>query len=140
MMKGHFNKPICAIMTSLVLILGTFALVLPYQEAEANHDRIRVQITIITPGPGNIIYLQTFPTACDPSCSVNLNLNNRDEGRFDRFCGPTEPVTVVAGQIAEQVDCFGPGPWKIIVSVSLQDEGGLEPHNDNDIVVTVGAN
>jgi len=34
-MKGRLNKPICAIITSLVLVLGTFAVVLPYQEAEA---------------------------------------------------------------------------------------------------------
>jgi len=34
-MKGRLNKPIFVIMTSLVLVLGTFALVLPYQEAFA---------------------------------------------------------------------------------------------------------
>jgi len=32
---GRIKKPILIIMTSLILILGTFALVLPYQEAEA---------------------------------------------------------------------------------------------------------
>ncbi len=45
-MKGRLNKKICAIMTSLVLVLGTFALVLPYQEAEAQGTITNVGLAV----------------------------------------------------------------------------------------------
>jgi hypothetical protein len=138
-MKGHFNKPLSAILTSLVMIFGIFSLVLPYQEAEAAHNEIVVIIAIITPGPGTIIYSQVFPTDCDPSCSVNLNLNNRDEKRFDRWCGPTKDAFIPAGQFASGNPCAGPGPWSIAVNVGLLKDGDSQAHNDNGITITVNA-
>jgi len=51
-MKGQFNKPICAIITSLVLILGTFAIAFPAQEANAGAG-LPVKLTVTCKVKGN---------------------------------------------------------------------------------------
>ncbi len=121
---GRINKPICAIITSLVLILGTFAIVLPYQEAEADHVKVFVAITLTKNDAGHIFYgpIQVF---CGVVCEADLNLNNRDDKRFSRWC-PSDPqnVVVTAGNTLQNFKCNGKGPWDIVITVTLRDTGG----------------
>ena len=52
---GRIKKPILIIMTSLILILGTFALVLPYQEAEAAPAILCIPDILNTEITGNVV-------------------------------------------------------------------------------------
>ena len=49
-MKGQFNKPIWAIMTSMVLIVGAMTLSIPYQEAFAVTPVEACDLTFATDG------------------------------------------------------------------------------------------
>jgi hypothetical protein len=62
---GRIKKPILVIMTSLTLILGTFALVLPYPEAEAA-QALACPPNITAGGPfGNVV------VTAGPACEIN---------------------------------------------------------------------
>ena len=58
-MKGHLNKPIYAIMTSLVLVLGTFAIAFPPQEASAG-GALSVKLEITCKEIGNNPSIRAF--------------------------------------------------------------------------------
>ena len=139
-MKGHFNKPICAIITSLVLILGTFAVVLPYQEAEAEHMKVKVQIWLNKNGQLHTT-LGLFSIPCTPDCGIDIDLSNRDKKRFDRWCDSNPlPIMVPADTLFKNITCEGKGPWDIKMRVTLTadnpSEGKTHP---TPITVNVGA-
>jgi len=123
-MKGQFIKPICAIMTSLVMILGTFALVLPYQEAEANHDQLRLQVLIIRGGlPPLISYVEIIETGDTSYGTVEIDLNTRDLKRILRWCGTdTFPLTINQGGLFDSTFCSAPGPWSAIIQINSQTD------------------
>jgi len=140
-MKGKFNKPICAIMTSLVLILGTFTLVLPYQKAEADHFQFVVFIIITKNGQPFVSYpAGPFPCTGVDCGEVEVDLNNRDKGRFNRWCASNpQPVVITSPAFSDNVECVGKGPWKLIVLATLLDEPGAGAPHIPPVTVNVRA-
>jgi len=45
-MKGYFNKPICAITISMVMLVGTIAIAMPYQEVSAGDPQPDIEPTL----------------------------------------------------------------------------------------------
>ena len=137
-LKGRLNKPICAIITSLVLVLGTFALVLPYQEAEASHDRLvtriemqRNMVTVVSPTPTEITDCETL------NCGHihHDSLTKRDYNRFLRWCGTDEvPVVVPKFASSDFVECDGKGPWRIVITTTYQTSMSAAPNDHGNFV------
>ena len=106
-MKGHFNKPICAIMTSLVLILGTFALVLPYQEAEAKPIKLSETVN-------DLIDLSCSSNHGILKCSIkshsggtvkNVSLNNPNSEGLSTCDGDTSEKKRISVTNRKSVNC-----------------------------------
>ena len=59
-------------------------------------------------------------------CETPVPMNNRDYGRFVRWCGSNvQPVTIPSGSTTGVVTCLGQGPWSIRVASSLNDCSGV---------------
>ena len=139
-MKGQFNKPIWAIMTSAIMLLGTFTLVMPYQEADASHERLSLQVSIVRDGTTVAFYKEIDFRGDEPDVTkygtTLIDLNNRDLGRVLRWCGDAliggdlMPLSIGVGNSSHQVECDGPGPdgkWKAVFTItSLLDAGGSQ--------------
>ena len=122
-MKGHFNKPICAIMTSLILILGSFAVVFPFQEAEADHKNVSVTIALMKNGGVHTSY-GPFYFPCGVECDVSIDLPTRDKLRFDRWCD-SNPLPLVVPANSQQLIktiCESKGPWDIRINIFVIDK------------------
>ena len=91
MTVGRIKKPILVIMTSLVLILGTFALAIQYQEAEAAPPR-PCPDNIIGGSPinENIVVKAGF-TPCTIE-NVTINGNIRVAKGASLFCGEDSTI------------------------------------------------
>src|SRR5215212_7312061 len=58
-------------------------------------------------------------------CETPVPLNNRDYGRFVRWCGAdSRMVTVPSGSTTGVVVCSGPSTWTLRVASSLNDCSG----------------
>jgi len=120
------------------MIFGTFAIVLPYQEAEAGHTQVVVAILIFKDGNFFKAYgAPNFP--CGEECDASLDLNKRDEKRFERWCG-SNPFSIVVPADTTQLEttCEGEGPWEMIVRVQVLHSHTLVNHS-NPITVHVEA-
>ena len=137
---GRIKKPICVIMASLVLILGTFAIALPYQEADAGVvvDKIQVQVIVWRGDTLVASYIVDISPSCGNTCAANLDLKNRDSHRFDRWC-PSNPTDVVIDEDGfESIICDGKGPWFIEVKArTLSSANQNVPNLIGDITVSV---
>ena len=71
------NRAIYAIVTSAIMLLGTFAMAIPYQEVEAAHTRVSVSISILKNDLGSGIEEKTV-AACGENCNVDVDLTKRD--------------------------------------------------------------
>jgi hypothetical protein len=76
--------------------------------------------------------------------SIGITLNNRDYGRFTRWCGSTGKIVAIPdGFYTKTVACGGSSTWKIEVRVDLLSLVGTAPYpfwtNDtgSDIPITV---
>jgi hypothetical protein len=76
-------------------------------------------------------------------CSNTVPLNNRDYGRFVRWCGGTsQEVVVPSGSTTGVVICNGPSTWTLRVASSLNDWSGsncVGTTHSGDVHVTVNA-
>jgi hypothetical protein len=74
-------------------------------------------------------------------CETPVPMNNRDAGRFLRWCGSdTQLVTIPAGSTNAVVVCSGPGAWTLRVGSALNDcsvGNCVATTHSEDVVVTV---
>jgi hypothetical protein len=83
-------------------------------------------------------------SACsDTTCETTVPLNNRDYGRFVRWCGTDSvTVTIPSGQTTGVVVCQGPSAWTLRVASSLNDCSGancVATTHSEDVEVIVNA-
>ena len=134
-MKGRLNKPICAIMTSFVLILGTFAIAFPAQDAEATHVKVKAFIQLWR-GSTMIDEWETIVTCDTLACGiVDVDIpTKRDEGRFLRWCGTDTKVMSIpdtASSVVTNCNPNGNGPWQIRVGSALLNNDETTNFNDH---------
>ena len=133
------TRAIYVIMTSAIILLGTFAMTLPYQEATAFHGGVWVNVVVFKSGTGFANY--EVNQVCEgPVCNVTVELPNRDENRFNRFCGSDTQAVVIPGGTDgnEQEVCRGNGPWAIGVLTRTTDgtNSNIVIHPD-DVTINV---
>jgi hypothetical protein len=134
------NRAIYAIMTATTLLLGTIAMAMPYQEAEASHTHIQVIASMMKNGIGTGDAYNAFVTCSSDTCDVDVDIPmNRDEKRFDKWCGDTKVVIVPGGTGYIDVQCFGNGPWSINLNVRTTDSGKVITSHGTDVTVNVSA-
>jgi len=123
-LKGRLNKPICAIMTSLILVFSFFSLALPYQEADADGSAF-VLITIFKKGVFQAGFANTG-SCVGNICNVVIDTSNRYEALFKRDCGSPLAVAIPATSTSQEiVDCANArGPWHVEVSAQLNASHG----------------
>ena len=104
------KKPICVIMTSLVLILGTFAIALPYQEAEANDVVCDVTITLKKKGAITGVPFQVILNNCANNSILTFNNPTRFDKLFERCVSSGDfPIFITSGGgHFSQYNCKGP--------------------------------
>ena len=76
-------------------------------------------------------------------CSNTVPLNNRDYGRFLRWCGAaSQVVNIPSGDPSAVVICNGPSSWTLRVGSALNDCSGascVSATHGADVQVTVNA-
>ena len=140
-MKRVLKKPIYAIITSLVLILGTFALILPYQEAKADHEIVVTSIVV----EKKMVFVTGYSEIqnCESTTFCGVldydTLNKRDYNRFLRWCdSDMVSLRIPDGDHNVSVECDGPGPWRIVVSAGLFTNNAANFNNHGmDVLITV---
>ena len=131
---GQKNKTFLAITCSAIMLLSTIAIALPYQEAAADHPKAKVTVSFLRDG----FVAASYPVddvGCDETCETEHDLNNRDLGRWNRWC-PSNPIdiTIPAGDSTAQITCQGKGPWEIRIFAQL---GLGQDTHGSDVVTTV---
>ncbi len=107
---GRIKKPIYVIMTCLVLILGTFAIALPYQEVEANDVVCDVTITFKKKGAIIGVPFQVILNNCANNSILTFDIPTRFDKLFERCVSSDDfPIfiTFVGGHFT-QYNCKGP--------------------------------
>ncbi len=89
---------------------------LPYQEANASHGGVWVNVVVFKSGIGFANY-EVNQVCAGTVCNVTVELPNRDENRFNRFCGSDTQTVVIPGDTDgnEQEVCQGNGPWDVAI-------------------------
>jgi len=123
-MKGQFNKPICAIMTSLVLVLGTFALVFPPQDVMA-HNNACGKIEILKNDEVVVTY-EKCRGCTGNNCSMGIDISKRHEALFKRACGDSFTDHLIPMQTLQIiVDCdILHGPWDVRTTGTIDGTHG----------------
>ena len=135
-------------LTSAIMLLGTFAMSMPYQEAAADHAKAEYTVFILKNGERTDISYGPNQTSCagrdgDLTCNVVINLNNRDENRFNRICGSDTVQVVIPGGVPD-ADAFDSsfcnpehGPWGIEVFAETVDSNGDRKSHDGSVTLNV---
>jgi len=124
-------------MTSLVLILGTFALVLPYQEAAADHSlaQARIEVTKNASPSGHPLFISGIVLCSSTGpCILEIDIPKRYEALFKRDCGSTSfTVFIAAGTTGISTFCPNAnGPWGVNVLGFISN-----PHPAGIVEITV---
>jgi hypothetical protein len=106
--------------------------------AQASHQEAWVLVNVHQGDKEVAAYGTTVGCAGD-SCTVEVSLNNRDSGRFARWCGGNSvQVSFSPTSWGESVTCAGPSAWSLRVNVLLLDGDDLAAHGSG-VTVTVVA-
>ena len=96
--------------------------------AYANHDTVQSIVSVQHDGATVSMYSASGPSSnCVESsgtlfCGLNVFLNNRDYGRFIRWCGETnKAVSFSATDTSKFTTCQGPSTWSMLVIGTLFD-------------------
>jgi hypothetical protein len=97
--------------------------------AFANHTHVGSSVRILHGTTDVATYLSQDPDtggallSCSGTlCETPVPLNNRDYGRFVRWCGTdSQAITIPSGSMTGVVTCTGPGGWSIRVAATLND-------------------
>ena len=87
--------------------------------AEADSEEITVTITIFKNDmPTPFTYSLTQDVTV--SAFYNVEMNQRDNGRHDRFCGTTNDFFITIDNVSTTLikDCEGKGPWDVQIVVT----------------------
>jgi len=109
-------------MTSLILILGTFALAFPPQDADAAHTSGTGKIEIFK----GVVLFATFGPAVDPSCgavpcNVFIDIPKRFEALIKRDCLQSGgSVSIPIGLTQASRTCTNAnGPWGVVLTGTI---------------------
>ena len=106
---------------SLIFVIAISAL----PDASAHPDGVSVLITVTVTKNGALEYPYTKMMTVNDGTTDGINIvaNNRDAGRFDRFCnGAAQTVVIVSPRIVSDFPptfCEGKGPWNIIFEAKI---------------------
>jgi len=99
---------------SLVITISLMSILNSMPVAEATHTSITVDVNVLK--NGNIAYPYSTTVNETGSAIVEVDMNKRDEGRFDRFCGGS--VSLFTSPTGTLFTCDGKGPWSIEIKIS----------------------
>ena len=125
--------------TAIVVATAIVSLMVSALPAAADHTAAATRVDVYRGTTRTASYFRV--TGCTTTlCEVSLNLNNRDFGRFVKWCGSDRlTLTVTSGTSVEQsVPCLGPSAWSISVEAWLTDPGNntLQTHS-GDVSINV---
>ena len=113
--------------------------------AYANHTDVGSSV-IVRHGTNTVASYISSPAleSCSGTvCSNTVPLNNRDYGRFLRWCGTaSQAVNIPSGTSSAVVICQGPSSWTLRVGSALNDCSGascVPATHGQDVQVTVNA-
>ena len=138
---GRKNKTIWAITISSIMFLGTFAIAMPYQQANADHDRIRTLIEFYRGETRAELYIFDVDASCGEDCDVMANMNNRDHNRFNRWCPSNPMVLTIDADGEDTASCLGKGPWEVrftVNTINAQNQNVANSHGVNISVNIMG--
>jgi len=120
------------------MILGSLVIAFPFQEADADHPDVRVNVFVWRGGTLVANYFETDVSCSGEACATEHDLNNRDFNRWNRWC-PTNSidVTITSGENEASAFCEGKGPWFIEIHVRLDNNPALQHGSDVTTTVTV---
>jgi hypothetical protein len=118
--------------------------------AYANHTHVGSSVRVLRGTTDVAIYLSQDPVtggalvSCSGTpCNTPVPMNNRDYGRFVRWCGAaSQPITISSGFMTGVVTCTGPGSWSLRVAATLNDCSGFNcvgTTHGSDVQVNVNA-
>ena len=129
-------------MRRLGATLAASALVAVFAVPPAYADHNSVSYTVLVKREFALVAEHnTFAACSGVTCGpLFLTLNNRDYGRYLRWCGTdTHSPTVLAGNQVATVSCTGPSTWNIEVQAILLDcTSGCDATTHSADVTTTG--
>ena len=87
---------------------------MPLAEA-TSHPTVTATVDILKKGVVVYSYFNTVPA--NGNVTIDVDLNKRDEGRFDRFCDGFHTFDIVSSE-AVSFTCIGKGPWDVRIDVT----------------------
>jgi len=122
------------------MLLSTIAIALPYQEAAADHEKIRVDVIIKRSGGFIVEFRVDIDASCGTDCAINIDMTNRDNNRFNRWCDTNPQEVVIDADGRVDFICEGKGPWELLITArTLSGTNQNIPNVHGDITVSVTA-
>jgi len=97
----------------LVFSLSLMSISSAAPPALAEHGTATVTVSVLKKLVPTYVYSVEVSSS---DTAISVEMNNRDSGRFDRFCGASEVITITSG--SGTADCEGKGPWSISIEIS----------------------
>jgi len=107
------------------MILGTFALAFPPQDAAAGHANACAKIEILKNDVPVVTYDRCI--ACNENnCNVTIDVSKRHEALFKRACGDAFTINVIVPTQTQKIElCDLPhGPWDVRTTGTINTTHG----------------
>ena len=99
----------------LISIMSLMSISTSMPLAEASHTSVTATVDILKNGVVAFTYSEIIFT--EFGANINVDMNKRDEGRFDRYCGGFHTFEIESSEAAS-FTCIGKGPWDVRISLT----------------------